>query len=80
VDRFDASRGEAHYRAALALVEPRCIRPLVAHCRLGLGRLHHRTGERRQAREHLAAASRMYREMGMAYWLEKAAAETGARC
>jgi hypothetical protein len=51
------------------------MRPLVAHCHLGLGKLHHRTDKREQAREHLATATTMYREMGMTYWLEKAGAE-----
>jgi class 3 adenylate cyclase/tetratricopeptide (TPR) repeat protein len=74
-DRFDAERGEAHYRQALALAEPRSMRPLVAHCHLGLGKLYQRTGQREQAREHLATATTMYREMGMTYWLEQAEAE-----
>ena len=52
-DRFDAERGEAHYRKALALAEPRGMRPLVAHCHLGLGRLYRRTGKGEQAQEHL---------------------------
>jgi hypothetical protein len=34
-DRFDAERGEARYREALAIAEPRRMRPLVAHCHLG---------------------------------------------
>ena len=46
-DRFDAESGEAHYREALALAEPRGMRPLVAHCHLGLGKLYRRTGKRR---------------------------------
>jgi hypothetical protein len=75
-DRFDAEDGEAYYVKALALAEPRGMRPLVAHCHLGLGKLHSRTGKREQAREHLATATTMYREMGMTYWLEKAEAET----
>jgi tetratricopeptide (TPR) repeat protein len=74
-ERFDAERGEAHYRRALALAEPRGMRPLVAHCRLGLGTLYRRTGQRSEAIEDLTAATRMYREMGMTYWLEKAEAE-----
>ncbi len=74
-DRFDAKRGEAHYRQALALAEPRAMRPLVAHCHLGLGKLYRRTDKREQAQEHLAAATTMYLEMGMTYWLEKAEAE-----
>jgi hypothetical protein len=49
----------------------------VAHCHLGLGKLYRRTDKREQAREHLATATTMYREMGMTYWLEKAEAELG---
>jgi hypothetical protein len=48
------------------------MRPLIAHCHLGLGKLYRRTNRREQAREHLATATTMYREMGMTYWLEKA--------
>jgi tetratricopeptide (TPR) repeat protein len=48
-DRFDAKSGEAHYRKALALAEPRGMRPLVAHCHLGLGKLYLRTGKRAPA-------------------------------
>jgi hypothetical protein len=74
-DRFDADTGEAHYHQALALAEPRGMRPLVAHCRLGLGKLARRTGKREQAQEHLITATTMYREMDMPYWLEQAEAE-----
>jgi hypothetical protein len=75
-DRFDAERGEAHYRKALALAEPRGMRPLVAHCHLGLGKLYRRTGQREQAQEHLTTATTMYREMEMRFWLEQAEAES----
>ena len=71
-DRFDAESGEAHYRKALALAEPRGMRPLVAHCHLGLGKLYRRTSHREQAHENLATAARMYREMDMGFWLEQA--------
>jgi tetratricopeptide (TPR) repeat protein len=74
-DRFDAESGEAHYHQALALAEPRGMRPLVAHCHLGLGKLYRRTGKREQAREHITTATTMYREMDMRYWLEQAEAE-----
>jgi tetratricopeptide (TPR) repeat protein len=75
-DQLDAERGEACYRQALALAEPRGMRPLVAHCHLGLGKLYRRTGEREQAREHLTSATAMYREMDMSFWLKQAEAET----
>jgi tetratricopeptide (TPR) repeat protein len=77
-DRFDAERGEAHYRQARALAEPRGMRPLVAHCHLGLGKLYRSTGKREQAQEHLATATAMYRDMDMRFWLEQAEAEIGA--
>jgi tetratricopeptide (TPR) repeat protein len=70
-DQFDAEGAEVHYRESLALAEPRGMRPLVAHCHLGLGRLYRRTGKREQAPEHLTTAATMYREMGMTYWLEQ---------
>ena len=44
-DRFDAESGAAHYREALALAELHGMRPLVAHCHLGLGKLYRRIGE-----------------------------------
>jgi tetratricopeptide (TPR) repeat protein len=73
-DRFDAERGEAHYRQALALAEPRGMR-LVAHCHLGLGKLCRRTGQRQEAREHLTTATATYSEMDMRFWLEQAETE-----
>ncbi len=77
-DRFDAESGEVYYRKALALAEPRGMRPLVAHCHLGLAKLYRRTGKREQAREHLTTTTTMYREMDMRFWLEQAEAESTA--
>ena len=74
-DHFDPESGEAHYRQALALAEPRGMRPLVAHCHLGLGKLCARTDKREQAREYLTTATTMYREMDMRFYLEQAEAE-----
>jgi hypothetical protein len=47
------------------------MRPLVAHCHLGLGRLYRRTGKAAEAQEHLTTVREMYGEMGMTFWLEK---------
>jgi class 3 adenylate cyclase/tetratricopeptide (TPR) repeat protein len=65
-------------RQALILADECGMRPLVAHCHLGLGGLSRRTGKRQEAQDHLATATTMYCEMGMAYWLEKAEAEMGS--
>jgi tetratricopeptide (TPR) repeat protein len=75
--RFDPERGEAYYRQALVLADAHGMRPLVAHCHLGLGRLHRRAGGA-GAGEHLAAAMGLYRAMAMAYWAERAEEETTA--
>ena len=74
-DRFDAESGEARERRALALAGPRGMRPLVAHCHLGLGKLYGRTGKLHEAHEHLTTATTMYRGMDMGFWLEQAEAE-----
>ena len=71
----DPETGERHYRGALALAEDLGMRPLAAHCHLGLGKLYRLTDERRQALEHLATATTMYRELEMTHWLEKAGVE-----
>jgi class 3 adenylate cyclase/tetratricopeptide (TPR) repeat protein len=70
-DRFDADRGAAHYREALALARRLGMRPLVAHCHLGLGKLYRRIGETERARENLTTATKMYREMEMGFWLDQ---------
>jgi tetratricopeptide (TPR) repeat protein len=74
-DRFDAERAEAHYRRALALAERGGMRPVVAHCHHGLGKLYRRSGNLERAQEHLTTAVTMYGEMGMSYWLQQGEAE-----
>ena len=46
------------------------MRPLVAHCHLGLSKLYRRTGKPEHARENLTTATTMYREMDMGFWPE----------
>jgi len=55
------------------------MRPYVAHCHYGIGKLHGRAGHETQALEHLTTAGAMYREMDMQFWLEKVSAELGER-
>jgi class 3 adenylate cyclase/tetratricopeptide (TPR) repeat protein len=63
------------YRDAAAMAEQIGMRPLVAHCHLGLGTLYRRTDKRDDARGHLTTATTMYRAMDMPFWLEQAEAE-----
>jgi tetratricopeptide (TPR) repeat protein len=73
----DTQAAQDHYRQALVLATDLEMRPLVAHCHLGLGKLFCCTGNRGQAQEHFTVATAMYREMDMPYWLEQA--KTGMR-
>jgi tetratricopeptide (TPR) repeat protein len=77
-DPLESARAEGHYREALAIATELGMRPLVAHCHLGLGRLYRRTGDHVKATEHLTTAATMYRDMGMTFWLEKLEAEPGS--
>jgi tetratricopeptide (TPR) repeat protein len=73
-DHADVAMAETHYSAAMTLASELVMRPLVAHCHLGLGKLYRRTGDHARAQEHLTTATAMYREMGMRFWLEQAEA------
>src|SRR5262249_48013849 len=73
--RFHAEPGEPPSRQALALAEPRGMRPLVAHCHFGLGKMFASTGKREQAREYLTTATTMYREINIRFRLEQAEAD-----
>jgi class 3 adenylate cyclase len=75
-DSYDGIEAEAHYRAAMALASELGMRPLAAHCHLGLGKLYRRSGKSELAHEHLGTAAAMYREMNMRFWLESMQAET----
>jgi tetratricopeptide (TPR) repeat protein len=68
-DHFDAESATAHYSQALAQGEARGMRPVMAHCHLGLGRLRRRSGDSQTARRHLSAAKDLYRDMSMDFWL-----------
>jgi class 3 adenylate cyclase/tetratricopeptide (TPR) repeat protein len=74
-DPVDIEKAEDHYRQAIALAEELGMRPLIAHCHVGLGKLYRRSGDSRLAKEHLNKSVAMMREMQMGLWLEKAEAE-----
>jgi tetratricopeptide (TPR) repeat protein len=65
---------EAYYQQALALADEFGMRPLVAHCHLGLGTLYAKIGQREQARAELSTAMALYRAMTMTFWLSRAEA------
>jgi hypothetical protein len=50
------------------------MRPLQAHCHLGLGTLHTQVNRPEQARAELSTAIALYRAMAMTFWLPRAEA------
>jgi class 3 adenylate cyclase/tetratricopeptide (TPR) repeat protein len=73
-ERPDSEQAKVQYRQALALAEELGMRPLTAHCHLGLGRLYHQTGRGEEARAALTTAIDLYRAMDMTLWLPQAEA------
>jgi tetratricopeptide (TPR) repeat protein len=63
---------EHHYWQAIVLAEELGMRPLTAHCHLGLGTLYAKTGQREPARAELSTAIEMYRAMALTFWLPQA--------
>jgi tetratricopeptide (TPR) repeat protein len=68
-DPLESEPAVQHYRQALALADALGMRPLVAHCHLGLGTLYAATGQQEQARTALSTALEMYQAMEMRFWL-----------
>ena len=72
---LDVDKAKDHYHQAMALADGLKMRPLVAHCHVGLGKLYRRTNNQQQAKAHLTDGVAMMREMEMGLWLERAEAE-----
>jgi DNA-binding NtrC family response regulator/tetratricopeptide (TPR) repeat protein len=68
-DPCEFAAARARLQEALARATDLEMRPLVAHCRAALGRLHLRAGEREDAQRDLKGAAALYRELGMTLWL-----------
>ncbi len=73
-DPPDVDQGAAHYHQALTLAQELGMRPLMAHCHLGLGMLYGKIGRREQARPELSSGIALYRAMDMTFWLPQAEA------
>jgi class 3 adenylate cyclase/tetratricopeptide (TPR) repeat protein len=70
----ERDQATAYYRQALALTEELGMRPLMAHCHLGLGKLYARLGRRAEAHTELSTAINLYHAMQMTFWLPQAEA------
>jgi hypothetical protein len=70
----DEESAETHHRQALDLADELGMRPLMAHCHLGLGTLYAKSDRREQATAELSSAIALYRAMDMTFWLPEAEA------
>jgi ATP/maltotriose-dependent transcriptional regulator MalT len=66
---LDAALAKAHYQQALALADELGMRPLQAHCHLGLGMLYAKAEQREQACAELSTAIALYRTLDMTFWI-----------
>jgi tetratricopeptide (TPR) repeat protein len=73
----DVGGAERFYRDAMSVAGALGMRPALAHSRLGLGELQLRAGHAGAAREHLAAAAALFREMGLTSRQERAERQLG---
>jgi class 3 adenylate cyclase/tetratricopeptide (TPR) repeat protein len=67
----DVAGGQASYTAAIRIAEELDMRPLLARCHLGLGRLARVGGDAPGTAKHLETATALFREMNMTFWLER---------
>jgi tetratricopeptide (TPR) repeat protein len=73
-DHRDLESAQHHLGEALILAEELGMLPLIARCRLDMGRMYLRAGNRRKARDHLAVADAQLRQLDMRLWMEEAEA------
>jgi class 3 adenylate cyclase/tetratricopeptide (TPR) repeat protein len=73
-ESLDLESAEASYREALTLADALGMRPLQAHCLLGLGTLYANFDRRDEACTRLQTAIELYRAMDMTFWLPQAEA------
>jgi DNA-binding winged helix-turn-helix (wHTH) protein/tetratricopeptide (TPR) repeat protein len=73
-DPPDIAQAKTHYQHALALAEELGMRPLMAHCHLGLGKVYSQMAQREQTHAELSTAIMLYRTLQMPFWCSQAEA------
>ena len=69
------AEAERHYREALAIAEELRMQPVIAHVKMGLGRVMRLAGDRARAEEYLVTAFMLFRGMDVPYWVRKCGEE-----
>jgi predicted ATPase/class 3 adenylate cyclase/ribosomal protein L40E len=71
----EIEKAQVYYSQSIIIATELGMRPLLAHCHVGLGKLYRRSGDLRLAKEHLYRGVALMREMEMGLWLDRAEAE-----
>ncbi len=71
---LEVEAAEGAYRQALDVAGELGMRPLLAHCHLGLGTLYTKVSRRAPARAGLCTAIELFQAMEMTFWLPRAEA------
>jgi class 3 adenylate cyclase/tetratricopeptide (TPR) repeat protein len=74
-NRDHLDRAAGYYAEACALAGQLGMRPLQAHCQLGLGQVRRHQGRSEDARRHVLEAISTYSALGMQHWLRAATSE-----
>ena len=72
-DPSSFSEAEESYQAASILASEFGMRPLQAHCHLGLGQIHARSKCTCIGQSKIGTAAALYRTMHMSFWIDKSA-------
>src|SRR5262244_3985048 len=73
-DSTELEQAEKYYNLALGLAKELGMRPLEAHCHVGLGESYVATGKREHANAEFSTARDLYSDMNMTFWLMRAEA------
>jgi class 3 adenylate cyclase/tetratricopeptide (TPR) repeat protein len=74
-DAATLGQAEEHYRRALAIAEELRMQPVIAHAKMGLGRVMRLRGDRERAEEYLVAAFMLFRSMDVPFWVRRCGEE-----
>ena len=69
------AQAEAHYRQAVDIAEELRMQPVLAHAKMGLGRVMRLRGDRERAEEYLVTAFMLFRGMDVPFWVRRCGEE-----
>jgi len=69
------TEAEEHYRKALGIAEELRMQPVLAHAKMGLGRVLRLRGDRERAEEYLVTAFMLFRGMDVPFWVRRCGEE-----